>query len=113
MPRPSPAGEADIRRRGMTKMRGRVPENFPKTNRVRIEGVETLSANWGKLKKYSLAYRRGDGVEQRQSREVYDRGNGAAILLYNRERGTIILTRQFRLPALINGHPVGMLLEVP
>ncbi|HEV8390182.1 MAG TPA: NUDIX domain-containing protein [Dongiaceae bacterium] len=88
-------------------------DSLPATDRVRIERVETLSADWGRLKKYSIAYRRGDGRTEQQSREVYDRGNGAAILLYNRQRGTIILTRQFRLPALLNGHPDGMLLEAP
>jgi nudix-type nucleoside diphosphatase (YffH/AdpP family) len=90
-----------------------VTETFPSTDRVRIHGVETLSANWGTLKKYSIAYRRSDGIEQPQSREVYDRGNGAAILLYNKERGTVVLTRQFRLPALLSGHRDGMLLEAP
>ena len=70
--------------------------SFPSTDRVRIGRVETLSANWGKLKKYTIAYRRGDGVTEQQSREVYDRGNGAAILLYNKQRRTIVLTRQFR-----------------
>ncbi len=90
-----------------------VTDNLPATDRVRIERVETLSANWGKLKKYTIAYRRGDGVTEQQSREVYDRGNGAAILLYNRQRRTIVLTRQFRLPALLGGHPDGMLLEAP
>ena len=88
-------------------------DSFPSTDRVRIERVETLSANWGKLKKYTIAYRRGDGVTEQQSREVYDRGNGAAILLYNKQRRTIVLTRQFRLPALLGGHPDGMLLEAP
>jgi len=90
-----------------------VTETFPSTDRVRIHSVETLSANWGKLKKYSIAYRRSDGTEQPQSREVYDRGNGAAILLYNKQGGTVVLTRQFRLPALLSGPPDGMLLEAP
>jgi nudix-type nucleoside diphosphatase (YffH/AdpP family) len=90
-----------------------VTENLPSTDRVSIESVETLSANWGRLKKYSILYRRSDGVMERQSREVYDRGHGAAILLYDKQRGTVILTRQFRLPALLSGHPDGMLLEVP
>lgn len=88
-------------------------EPLPSTDRVRIERVETLSAQWGKLKKYSIDYKRSDGIEQKQSREVYDRGNGAVILLYDKRRGTIVLTRQFRLPALLNGHPDGMLLEAP
>jgi nudix-type nucleoside diphosphatase (YffH/AdpP family) len=47
------------------------------------------------------------------SREVYDRGNGAVILLYDRERRTVVLVRQFRLPAFVNGHPDGWLLEAP
>jgi GDP-mannose pyrophosphatase NudK len=86
---------------------------WPSCDRVRIERAETLSDNWGRLTKYSIAYRRSDGVTEQQSREVYDRGNGAAILLYNKQRRTIILTRQFRLPALLNGDPDGMLLEAP
>jgi len=86
---------------------------WPSSDRVRIERAETLSDNWGRLTKYSIAYRRSDGVTEQQSREVYDRGNGAAILLYNKQRRTIILTRQFRLPALLNGDPDGMLLEAP
>jgi nudix-type nucleoside diphosphatase (YffH/AdpP family) len=86
---------------------------WPSSDRVMIEGAETLSDNWGRLTRYTIAYRRSDGVTERQSREVYDRGNGAAILLYNKQRRTIILTRQFRLPALLNGHPDGMLLEAP
>jgi GDP-mannose pyrophosphatase NudK len=90
-----------------------VTETLPTTDRVRIERVDVLSDNWYILRKYTFAYRRRDGTEQRQEREAYDRGNGAAILLYNKERETIILTRQFRLPALVNGHPDGMLLEAP
>jgi len=86
---------------------------WPSSDRIKIERAETLSDNWGRLTKYSIAYRRSDGVTEQQSREVYDRGNGAAILLYNKQRRTIILTRQFRLPALLNGDPDGMLLEAP
>jgi nudix-type nucleoside diphosphatase (YffH/AdpP family) len=88
-------------------------EPLPTSDRVRIERVDVLSDNWYHLRKYTFTYRRRDGTEQRQEREAYDRGNGAAILLYNRQRGTIILTRQFRLPAFVNGHPDGMLLEAP
>src|SRR5262245_47232861 len=86
---------------------------WPSSDRVKIEGAEPLRDNWGGLTKYTIAYRRSDGATERQSREVYDRGDGAAILLYNKQRRTIILTRQFRLPALLNGHPDGMLLEAP
>ncbi len=83
------------------------------TDRVRVERVETLADDWYVLRKYTFAYRRRDGAEQVLSREAYDRGNGAVILLYNRLQGTVVLTRQFRLPAYVNGHPDGMLLEAP
>ena len=71
---------------------------------IRIIESENLSDNWYSLKKYTFEQQRRDGEWQRQSREVYDRGNGATILLYNRERKTVILTRQFRFPVLIYGH---------
>ena len=71
---------------------------------IRIIESEILSDNWYSLKKYTFEQQRRDGEWQRQSREVYDRGNGATILLYNRERKTVILTRQFRFPVFINGH---------
>lgn len=86
---------------------------WPSSDRVRIERAEVLSDSWYTLRKFTYSYRRHDGTEQRQEREAYDRGNGACILLYNRERGTILLTRQFRLPAFVSGHPDGMLLELP
>ena len=90
-----------------------VMEKLPSSDRVRIERVDVLSDNWYTLRKFTYMYRRRDGTEQRQEREAYDRGNGAVILLYNKERGTILLTRQFRLPAFVSGHPDGMLLELP
>lgn len=71
---------------------------------------ELLSDNWYTLKKYTFELQRRDGSWQAQSREAYDRGNGAAILLYNRTKGTVVLTRQFRLPVYINGHN-GLLIE--
>jgi nudix-type nucleoside diphosphatase (YffH/AdpP family) len=71
---------------------------------VRIIDSETLSDNWYVLKKYTFDLQRRDGEWQRQHREVYDRGNGATILLYNRDKKTVILTRQFRFPVFINGH---------
>lgn len=77
---------------------------------IRIQRVETLSDDWYTLKKTTFDYRRKDGSWQTQSRETYDRGNGATILLYNRERKTVILTRQFRFPAYVNNHH-GMLIE--
>ena len=88
-------------------------ENLPTSDRVRIERVDVLSDDWYVLRKYTYTYRRRDGREQRQDREAYDRGDGCCILLHDKERDTILLTRQFRLPAFINGHPDGMLLELP
>jgi nudix-type nucleoside diphosphatase (YffH/AdpP family) len=79
-------------------------------NRIRILKVETLSDDWYILKKTTFEYQRRDGSWQRQSRETYDRGNGATILLYNVERRTVVLTRQFRFPAYVNQHS-GMLIE--
>ena len=72
--------------------------------RVRIHDVQLLSDDWYVLKKTSFAWRRANGEWQTQSRETYDRGNGATVLLYNRAQGTVILTRQFRFPAFVNGH---------
>jgi GDP-mannose pyrophosphatase NudK len=80
-------------------------------DRVRIAEVKVLSDDWYVLKKTTFDYLRRDGTWQRQSRETYDRGNGAAILLYNRARGTVILTRQFRFPTYVNGNASGMLIE--
>ncbi len=77
---------------------------------IRIIADEILSNNWYSLKKYTFDRQRHDGEWQRQTREVYDRGNGATILLYNRDKKTVILTRQFRFPVFINGH-AGDLIE--
>ncbi|MEM5369574.1 NUDIX domain-containing protein [Paraburkholderia azotifigens] len=81
-------------------------------DRVRIVDVQVLSDDWYVLKKTTFDYRRADGSWQRQSRETYDRGNGATLLLYDPRRRTVVLTRQFRLPAFVNGHE-GMLIEAP
>lgn len=86
---------------------------MPDTTRVRIQQVETLSADWGLLKKTTFDYLRRDGSWQRQTRETYDRGNGATILLYDRDRRTVLLIRQFRLPTLGNGLDDGLLVETP
>jgi nudix-type nucleoside diphosphatase (YffH/AdpP family) len=79
-------------------------------DRVRILDTTVLSNDWYVLKKTTFDFLRSDGVWQRQSRETYDRGNGATILLFNREQQTVVLTRQFRLPAFVNGHD-GMMIE--
>ncbi|WP_433640872.1 GDP-mannose pyrophosphatase [Kluyvera georgiana] len=81
-----------------------------KNAKVRIIKTDTLSDDWYTLKKYTFDLQRQNGDWQRQSREVYDRGNGATILLYNREHRTVILTRQFRFPTYMNGYP-GYLIE--
>ncbi len=86
-----------------------IPET-PADEKIRIKAVETLSDDWYVLKKTTFELRRRDGSWQQQSRETYDRGNGATILLYNLEHRTVVLTRQFRFPAYVNGHS-GMLIE--
>lgn len=78
---------------------------------VQIKNIEVLSDNWYTLRKVVFDYQRKDGTWETQSREAYDRGNGATILLYNREQQTVILTRQFRMPTYVNGNPTGMLIE--
>jgi nudix-type nucleoside diphosphatase (YffH/AdpP family) len=81
-------------------------------SRIRMGEVTLLSKNWGKLSKYQFEYRRNDGSWQAQTREVYDRGNGATILLYDPARRTVVLTRQFRLPAFLNNRDE-LLIETP
>lgn len=78
---------------------------------VHIEKTEILSQNWYTLKKITFNIRKKDGTAETQSREAYDRGNGAVILLYNTDKKTVILTRQFRMPTYINGNETGMLIE--
>ena len=78
---------------------------------IKILKTEILSDNWYVLKKVTYEYSKKDGSKHVQTREAYDRGNGAAILLYNREFKTVILTKQFRLPSFINGNEDGMLIE--
>ncbi|CAN5790357.1 GDP-mannose pyrophosphatase NudK [soil metagenome] len=79
--------------------------------RIKILNTEVLSNNWYTLRKITYEYLKNDGTWQTQSREAYDRGNGATILLYNKENKTVILTRQFRLPSFVNGNQSGMLIE--
>ena len=78
---------------------------------INILKTEILSDNWYTLKKITYDYLKKDGTKQTQSREAYDRGNGATILLYNKALKTVILTRQFRLPTYINGNQSGFLIE--
>jgi GDP-mannose pyrophosphatase NudK len=81
------------------------------TERIRIRTVKTLSDDWYLLKKTTFDYRMRDGSWKTVTRETYDRGNGATILLFSRQRGTVLLTRQFRFPAYANGSDDGMLVE--
>lgn len=80
-------------------------------DKVRNLQTEILSDNWYTLKKISYEIKKDDGSWVKQTREAYDRGNGATIMLYNKEQKTIILTRQFRLPTYINGNESGFLIE--
>jgi len=73
------------------------------SDNVRVISVETLADNWGILKNHTIEFKRRDGHWQRQTRETYDRGDAASILLCNREKGTVILTRQFRIPLFARG----------
>ena len=79
--------------------------------RVRNVQKEVLSNNWYTLRKITYDYQKKNGVWETQQREAYDRGNGAAILLYNKVQKTVILTSQFRMPTYINGNETGMMIE--
>jgi nudix-type nucleoside diphosphatase (YffH/AdpP family) len=79
--------------------------------KIEITKTEVLSNNWYTLRKVTYNYLKKDGNWETQSREAYDRGNGATILLYNKNSKKVILTRQFRLPTYINGNETGMLIE--
>jgi hypothetical protein len=74
------------------------------TDRIRILDVRTLSDDWYTLKKTIFDWRRADGAWQTLSRETYDRGNGATLLPFDPNRRTVLLTRQFRYPAYVNGY---------
>jgi len=79
---------------------------------IKIQKTELLSDNWYVLNKVTYEYLKEDNTLETHIREVYDRGNGAAILLYNSTNKTVILTRQFRLPTYLNGNASGMMIEV-
>lgn len=79
---------------------------------ITINSVTELAHNWGRLDNYQITHSRRDGTLQTVHREVYDHGSAAAVLLYAREGGSVILTRQFRLPPHLNGDPAWMI-EAP
>ena len=82
-----------------------------KFGNVRNIKKELLSDNWYSLNKVTFEYQREDGEWETQTREAYDRGNGAVILLYNKEKQSVVLTRQFRMPTYLNGNTDGMMVE--
>lgn len=80
---------------------------------AKIEVIKNkiLSDNWFVLRNYTYDLPAKDGTKIRHKREVYDRGDGATILLYNRDKNSVILTRQFRIATWVNGNDSGMLTE--
>lgn len=80
-------------------------------DRIKVISKEVLSDNWYTLNKITFDYTKNDGSVQRQEREAYDRGNGSTILLYNKDNGTIVLTKQFRMSTYLNGNEDGFLIE--
>ena len=80
-------------------------------DRIKIKETQLLSDNWYTLNKVTYEYQKKNGEWETHSREAYDRGNGATILLYNKNKKTVILTRQFRLPTYVNGNKNGLLIE--
>lgn len=93
---------------------GPMATGFPTTNPgVRINSVEVLSDNWYTLRRVDFDYLTAGGEWSRRRREAYDRGNGATVLLVDWKRDTVVLTRQFRIPAYMNQHPDGLLVETP
>lgn len=82
-----------------------------KIPKITIQKTELLSDNWYILNKVTFDYKMDSDDSETQVREVYDRGNGAVILLYNSTKKTVVLTRQFRLPTYLNGNSSGMIIE--
>ena len=78
---------------------------------MRVRDIQLLSDNWYTLHSTTFEYQAADGTWSSQSRETYDRGNGATILLYDVARRTVLLTAQFRYPVYVNGHPDGVIIE--
>ena len=79
--------------------------------KIEILKKKVLSKEWAVLNEYTYSFKRNDGTTQIQNREVYDKGDGAAIILYNKQTNKIILTRQFRIPTYVNGNNDGYMIE--
>jgi len=97
-------------RRGRTGL-DRVGRDLDRNPRVRVRDVRLLTSNWYVTRTTTFDYQHADGTWTTQERETYDRGDGATILLYDVYARTVLLTRQFRLPAYVNEHPDGMVIE--
>lgn len=82
-----------------------------KNPNIKIKKTEILSDNWATLSKVTLDYTKEDGSVQEQKREVYERGNGATVLLFNKEKKSVVLIKQFRLPTYLNNNETGFLIE--
>jgi nudix-type nucleoside diphosphatase (YffH/AdpP family) len=96
--------------RGRTGL-DRAGRDLDRNPRVRVRDVQLTSRGWHVLRRTTFDYRRRDGRWVTQQRETYDRGNGAVVLPYDTGRRRVLLVRQFRYPAYVNGHPDGMLVE--
>jgi nudix-type nucleoside diphosphatase (YffH/AdpP family) len=108
-----PVGRAGVDvpdHRGRTGL-DRAGRDLRRNPRVVVRHVELLAAGWHVLRRTTFDYQDAEGRWSRQQRETYDRGNGATILLYDLQRRTVLLSRQFRYPAYVNDHPDGMLVE--
>ena len=82
------------------------------SDRIRVKDVRLLSDNHYVLKSTTFEYRRANGEWQTQHRETYDRGNGATLLPYNLSQRTVVLVKQFRYPAYVNGYDE-LMIEAP
>lgn len=108
-----PTGRPGVDRpdaRGRTGL-DRVGRDLTGNPDVVVRDVEVIGTAWHVLRRTTFDYRHRDGRWTTESRETYDRGNGVTILLYDADRRTVLLTRQFRFPVYVNGHPDGMFVE--
>ena len=94
------------------RMRNTVSD-LPTNEQVRFRTIELLSDGWYVLKRCTFDYHRQDGTWQEMQREVCERGDSSVVLVYSRMRGSVVLTRQFRLPVFLNGQDGGMVIEAP
>ena len=104
------AGLDEPDHRGRTGL-DRAGRDLTRNPDVVVRDVELVASGWHVLRRTTFDYRHRDGRWSTEARETYDRGNGAVILLHDVARSTVLLTRQFRWPVYVNGHPDGMLVE--